>query len=228
MAFYLSEQVGLDWTVHGEFVDLVLNGKYKGLYWLGEARLNRLQEKISVFEEKLYPDFTTGMNTNNCTAPDESYSEVLDIDSWVKFWFVNEIMNNGELGHPKSCYFTFDSANNIFKAGPVWDFDWAALGQASSCRLKGTIYYNALFKSPTFTARTKELWGESYAHIDISTQIEAMREQIYVAQQYDTMLWGAHTDPSGIVRADFDAYVDFLKETLEKKLAVVNADINRL
>ena len=134
MAFYLSEQVGLDWTVHGEFVDLVLNGEYKGLYWLGEAikvdenrvnindgtetmtddedkdyliemdvyydeivkfkssirnmpymiknddymiddsdtitsggeaRLNRLQEKITALEEKLYPDFTAGMNTNN-------------------------------------------------------------------------------------------------------------------------------------------------------------------
>ena len=297
MAFYLSEQIGLDWTVHGEFVDLILNGEYEGLYWLGEAikvdenrvnindgtetmtddedkdyliemdvyydeivkfhssirnmpymiknddymiddsdvitsggeaRLNRLQEKITALEEKLYPDFTEGMNTNSCSAPDETYSEMLDIDSWAKFWLVNEIMDNGELGHPKSCYFTFDSTNNVLKAGPVWDFDWAALGQASSCRLKGTIYYNALFKSPSFTARTKELWGESYAKIDIATQIETMREQIYVAQQYDTMRWGAHNDPSGIARADFDAYVDFLKDTLEKKLAVVNADVNGL
>ncbi|MBR1402905.1 MAG: CotH kinase family protein, partial [Treponema sp.] len=297
MAFYLSEQVGLDWTVHGEFVDFVLNGEYKGLYWLGEAikvdenrvnindgteamtddedkdyliemdvyydeivkfkssvrnmpymiknddymiddsdaitsggeaRLNRLQQKITALEEKLYPDFTEGMNTNSCSVPDEAYSEMLDIDSWAKFWLVNEIMDNGELDHPKSCYFTFDSTNNVLKAGPVWDFDWAALGQASSCRLKGTIYYNALFKSPTFTARTKELWGESYAKIDIATQIETIREQIYVAQQYDTMRWGAHNDPSGIVRADFDAYVDFLKDILEKKLAVVNADVTGL
>ena len=297
MAFYLSEQVGLDWTVHGEFVDLVLNGEYKGLYWLGEAikvdenrvnindgtetmsddedkdyliemdvyydeivkfkssirnmpymiknddymiddnnvitsggeaRLSRLQEKITALEEKLYPDFTAEMNTNNCAAPDESYSEVIDIDSWAKFWFVNEIMNNGELGHPKSCYFTFDSTNNILKAGPVWDFDWASLSQASSCRLKATIYYDALFKSPAFVSRTKELWSKSYANIDISTQIEAMREQISLAAVYDTMLWGAHKDPSGIVRADFDAYVDFLKDTLEKKLVVVNTAINEL
>lgn len=297
MAFYLSEQFGLDWTVHGEFVDLVLNGEYKGLYWLGEAikvdekrvnindgsdgmgddkdkdyliemdvyydepvkfkspvrafpymiknddymiddndvmtsggeaRLSRLQEKIATLETLLYPDFADGMNTNNCAAPDEAYADVLDIDSWAKFWFVNEIMDNGELGHPKSCYFTFDSANGIFKAGPVWDFDWASLSQASACRLKNTIYYNALFKSPAFTDRVKTLWSESYSRIDLATQIEAMRTQLALAAQYDTMLWGAHNDPSGIARADFDAYVDFLKETLEKKLAVVGADVGGL
>ena len=37
MAFYLIGLFGLDYTVKGEFVDLVLNCEYKGLYWLGEA-----------------------------------------------------------------------------------------------------------------------------------------------------------------------------------------------
>ncbi|WP_294431398.1 CotH kinase family protein [uncultured Treponema sp.] len=295
MAFYLSETFELDYTVRGKFVDLVLNGEYKGLYWLGEAikpdenrvnindgsknmsddedkdyliemdvyydeavkfkssirnmpymiknddymiddnneltaggqaRLERLQEKITNLEKLLYPDFTTGMNTNECKAPNESYADIIDIDSWVKFWFVNEIMNNQELWHPKSCYFTFDSNKNLFKAGPVWDFDWAALSQASSCSLKTTIYYNALFKSPAFKKRVKELWLEYYSTIDIDSRIESMRSEILVSQQYDTMIWGEHKDPSGVVRKDFDAYVDFLKETLLKKLSVVNNEIN--
>ena len=116
----------------------------------------------------------------------------------------------------------------MLKAEPVWDFDWASLAQTPICQLKGTIYYNALFKSPTFTTRTKELWGESYAKIDIATQIEAMREQLALAAEYDTLRWGAHNDPSGITRANFNAYVDFLKDTLEKKLSVVNADVSGL
>lgn len=297
MAFYLSETFELDYTVRGKFVDLVLNGKYKGLYWLGEAikpdenrvnindgsknmsddedkdyliemdvyydetvkfkssirnmpymiknddymindnneltaggqaRLERLQTKITNLETLLYPDFTTGMDTNSCSAPDESYAEIIDIDSWAKFWFVNEIMSNYELVHPKSCYFTFKNTKDFFKAGPVWDFDWAALYQYSSCVLKNTIYYNALFKSPSFKERTKVLWGEYYSAIDIVSKIESMRNEIYVSQQYDTLFWGEHKDPSGIVRANFDAYVDFLKETLLKKLSIVNNDINGL
>ena len=299
MAFYLSEQFGLDWTCHGKFVDLILNGEYKGLYWLGEAikvdenrvnindgsktmtddedkdyliemdvyydeivkfksairnlpymiknddymiddndvittggtaRLERLQEKITALEKLLYPDFTDGMNTNDCSAPDESYSKVLDIDSWAKFYFVNEIMSNGELGHPKSCYFTFDSANNIFKAGPVWDFDWATLyaSQANSCFLKGTIYYNALFKSPSFAARTKKIWAEKSASIDISTTIETFREQLEIAATYDAKLWGVNHNPVDMKYDDFDGHVDFLKNTLVRKFAVVDSDVNAM
>ena len=301
MAFYLSKIFELDYTVRGKFVDFVLNGEYRGLYWLGEAikpdenrvnindgsesmtddedkdyliemdkyfdepvefkssirnmpymiknddymyvtnamneieltsggeaRLNRLKAKITNLETLLYPDFTSGMSTSNCSAPDESYAEIIDIDSWAKFWFVNEIMDNGELGHPKSCYFTFDSTNNIFKAGPVWDFDWAALSQASSCRLKDTIYYNALFKSPAFKNRTKQLWSEYYSNIDIDSQIESMRREISLAAEYDAKVWKVNHHPYGPKFADFNGHVDFLNEILLKKLAVVNNEVNGL
>lgn len=196
----------------------------------GTARLERLQEKITALEKLLYPDFTDGMNTNDCSIPDESYSKVLDIDSWAKFYLVNEIMSNGELGHPKSCYFTFDSANNIFKAGPVWDFDWATLyaSQANSCFLKGTIYYNALFKSPSFAARTKEIWAEKSASIDISTTIETFREQLELAATYDAKLWGVNHNPVDMKYDDFDGHVDFLKDTLVRKFAVVDSDVNAM
>jgi len=295
-AFYLARIFEMDWTPDGDFVDLVLNGKYQGLYWLGEAikvnkkrvnindgdenmtddedkdyliemdinydepvkfkspihdlpymiknddfmidenneittggqaRLERLQAKITDLENLLYPDFTEGANINSCSAPDESYTEVIDIDSWAKFWFVNEIMDNTEVKHPKSCYFTFDSENNIMKAGPVWDFDWASLTKHSTPILKYSIYYNALFKSPAFKAKVKELWNEYSGNIDFETHIESMRSKLDTAAQYDTMLWGEHNDPSLIHRENFDAYVDFFKERVLDKLSVVDTDISK-
>lgn len=36
MAFWLSETLEMDYTVRGDFVDLVVNGEYQGMYWLGE------------------------------------------------------------------------------------------------------------------------------------------------------------------------------------------------
>lgn len=296
-AFYLSRIFEMDWTVGGDFADLVLNGEYQGLYWLGEAikvdknrvnindgsedmadnedkdylvemdkyydepvkfkssvrnlpymiknddymvddsgelssggtaRLERFMTKINDMENLLYPDFTAEMDTNDCSAPDESYTGIIDIDSWAKFWFVNEIMDNGELIHPKSAYFTFDSANNVFKAGPVWDFDWASLYQRLSCLLKKTLYYNALFKSPAFKTRVKELWGEYSGVIDTATLIESMRSRLSVAAEYDTMLWGKHDDPSGVKRENFDAYVDFFKEAVLNKISVINADVSAM
>ena len=297
-ALYLSELFELDWTPHGEFVDLVLNGNYKGLYWLGEtvrigedrvnisdgdedieneddkdylleaeessesvlsfkttlrgmtytiqnddymlgkgeqlstggkARIGRLGSKINVLEQLLYPDFTEGMDTTKCSAPNEGYASMLDIDSWIRFWLVNEIMDNKKLETPESCYFTFESEKYLFKAGPVWDFETASVYQHSSCKLQNTLYYDALFKSPAFIARTKELWKTYSGEIKVESEIESMRSTLSTAAQYDSMLWGNDSnDPSGINRKDFNAYVDFLKETLNKKISVVNKFIENL
>lgn len=297
MAFYLSDIFGLDYTVKGEFVDLVLNGEYKGLYWLGEAikvdenriniddgnnnmsdsddkdyllemdvyydeparfkssikklpymiknddymiddnkeltsgghaRIGRLMTKINNIENLLYPDFEEGMNTNECSAPDEDYADIFDIDSWAKFWFVNELVDNGEIGHPKSCYFTYESSTDTFKAGPVWDFDWAVLSTSNPVRLNNTIYYDALFKSPSFTDRVKEIWNEKSADIDINSIIEELRTQLAVAAQYDAELWAVNHNPVGIVYDDFNGHVDFLKEALNHKYQVVQEDIAAL
>lgn len=57
-------------------------------------------------------------------------SKHIDMESWAKFWLVNDLVRNVETHHPKSCYlFNTDPANttegNPWKMGPVWDFDWA-------------------------------------------------------------------------------------------------------
>ena len=270
MAFYLSEQLGMDYTVHGKFVDLVLNGEYKGLYWLGEAikidenrvniseeddylieidvyydetwkfktaiknlpymiqnddymtpqKLARLNININALELLLYPDFADETQSEYL-PPDESYREIIDIESWAKFYLVNEIMDNGELGHPKSSYFTYDGTNNIFKAGPVWDFDWASLAEHNTCILTNTIYYDALFKSSSFIQKLKEIMSEKVSVIDINSKIEELRSQISIAANYDAELWGVNHNPTGLYFEDFDGHVDFLKETLNNKLEVV-------
>lgn len=302
LAFYFSELFELDWTPHGEFVNLVLNGKYNGLYWLGEAikadknrvnindgnpemtndedkdylieidtyfdetlkfkseirefpymvknddymvdendeittggeaRLERLQSKINDLEELLYPDFTGVFDTNNCSAPDESYSDIIDIDSWVKFWLVIEIMDNWDSGHPRSDFFTFDSTNNILKAGPVWDFDLAGSNRSASCRLNEALYYNALFKSPKFIARTKELWNEYSGRIDIEPIIEMIQSRIALSAKYDAMLWTGRHDYINTSLYNnnvkvFDEYVEYLKESINKKITVVDSFIGNL
>ena len=55
---------------------------------------------------------------------------VLDMESWAKFWLVNDLVRNVETYHPKSCYiFNPDPTNqeerSLWKMGPLWDFDWA-------------------------------------------------------------------------------------------------------
>lgn len=294
IAFYLSEKLKMDYTVHGKFVDLFINDTYRGLYWLGEtievddyrvsindgykgmsdeedkdflvemdvnydesakfmssirqmpymvkndnymvdesltledgthpltsdgtARLTRFKEKIENLEKMLYPDYVSGMNTNDAAPPDERYSKIIDVDSWANFWLINELMDNVELQHPKNCYFTYQNDIDLFKAGPVWDFNGSSLTtQATS--LRESIYYNALFKSPLFIAAVRRIWDTYSEELNISAEIEKKREYLRMASVADSLVWGHH--PYGEEKASYDEYVDFLKDLLNKKFKYV-------
>lgn len=192
----------------------------------GQARLERLQNKITTLENLLYPDAADVENLNACSAPDETYAQIIDIESWAKFWCVNELMDNGEIKHPKSCYFTFDSENDIFKAGPVWDYDNASLWKNSGCRLQNTIYYNALFKSPVFKNRVKTLWEQYSDSINIESKVEAFRNEINLSADLDEMIWGVNHNPQDLVCSDYNEHIDFVKKVLKRKFTVVSDEIN--
>lgn len=51
----------------------------------------------------------------------------IDMESWSKFWLVNDLVRNVETHHPKSCYIFNENpaGGEKWKFGPVWDFDWA-------------------------------------------------------------------------------------------------------
>lgn len=54
-------------------------------------------------------------------------SSVLDVDNSARFMFVNELVMNQELGHPKSVFLwrgDITSPDSKITFGPLWDFDW--------------------------------------------------------------------------------------------------------
>ena len=67
---------------------------------------------------------------NNMTSSlynGEDITRHIDMESWAKFWLVNDLVRNAETHHPKSCYlFNPDvPGGEKWKFGPAWDFDWA-------------------------------------------------------------------------------------------------------
>ena len=194
----------------------------------GQARLERLQNKITALENLLYPDAADVENLNDCSAPDETYAQIIDIDSWAKFWCVNELMSNNELGHPKSCYFTFESSNDTFKVGPIWDFDYCSTVKSNICTTKNTIYYNALFKSPVFISKVKEIWNKYSGNISLNSQIDTLRDEVYVSVNCDAQLWGLNHNHKDIVFPDYDKHIELVRDVLGNKLNVVNSAVEKL
>lgn len=84
-----------------------------------EIAMNTVKEYVQTFEDALYSkDFNTVSGDKTV-----SYTEFVDMDSMVNFWFASEFLMN-EIGC-KSTYFQKDIDQNI-KFGPVWDFDFSS------------------------------------------------------------------------------------------------------
>ncbi|MBK6754149.1 MAG: CotH kinase family protein [Flavobacteriales bacterium] len=80
------------------------------------------QTYIAAFVDSL----ETALYSSTFDDPNEGYRKYLDVPSFINYFLVNELARNAD-GFKKSVFFHKDKNSNggKFKAGPVWDFDWA-------------------------------------------------------------------------------------------------------
>jgi uncharacterized protein YjdB len=106
----------------------------------------------------------------------DAISRLIDVDSFVKHYFVHELAENPEITQ-SSIYFYKDGPDDVLHAGPIWDFD-SSLGNydkseaygaftgseyvknAHILRNKGNSWNYHLFRNTEFVERTNTLWTE--------------------------------------------------------------------
>ena len=193
---------GLGWNPHGVSVELVINGRHVGNYYLIE-KVKIDADRIDI--KDCYEDVVDGGNANPTVADcgyllefDDAMDEVncfrtgrglpvmfkdevpengtlfkavkdkveyiedylesgnyssayalLDINSVIDWFLVQELVMNDEYKHPKSAYMYIDGDGPL-TAGPVWDFDWQSFSD------KGRI--DALCGGNAYTGRAVNEW----------------------------------------------------------------------
>jgi hypothetical protein len=183
LSFYVFNKMG-HYSVRTRLVDVVINGKYEGIYLFGE-KVKRDKNRVDI--KKLTPDeisdidltggyifktdyansydswvsdyspvdhpdyetrfvyyypkwdviadeqkvyikeavdaFQAAMHQDNFA---DTYADYIDVTSFIDYFLISEVSRNID-GYKKSRYYykDRDDINNLFFAGPVWDFDWA-------------------------------------------------------------------------------------------------------
>ena len=103
----------------------------------------------------------------------------IDMESWAKFWLVNDLVRNVETHHPKSCYIFNENPaeGEKWKFGPAWDFDWAfgyeesytyfvegadedLFSRAASNNKAGFRFYNALRRTEAGRKAYMDEWNK--------------------------------------------------------------------
>lgn len=69
-----------------------------------------------------------------------NFERFVDIDMFVRYMLINDLVLNTELGHPKSSFLSRENMNHMasrYVFGPAWDFDWAYGYEGSSSYCTG-------------------------------------------------------------------------------------------
>ncbi|MBR5075844.1 MAG: CotH kinase family protein [Bacteroidales bacterium] len=231
--FHYDNEV--QWTdPHGGSVEWGSEGgipfsvKYPDEEDLTEAQLAYIKQYVYDTAEAIYgPDFTD---------LEKGYANYIDVDSFVDYWLVFEVMGNHELGNPGSVFMHKDRGGKLV-AGPCWDFDWGVLSYNTSPQGKTglingeAIWYARLFEDPVFKEKVKKRFQELLPQLEtIPAYMDALQERLSESARYNFRMW----DPAGdanmnggfIINGDenltFEEAVKRLKDNYDIRLGVLS------
>lgn len=186
---------------------------------LTDTMFNYMQAFINDMEHYLYNDPNS-----------RKWTEYIDIESFVDFWFAAELTSNYEYGWPKSTY-VYKDQNGKLCAGPIWDNDWGTFLPANSKRysLKNYVYYPALFQDKEFVATVKERWPAAKERLSTIVEfIDAEAQRIESSNRINISMWPISLRVNEDETLSFDDAVYNLKNAYTTKLNWLDRKISAM
>ena len=167
--------------------------------------------------------------------PDKGYAAWLDVDSYIDYWIVFEVMGNHELGNPGSVFMHKDRGGRL-TAGPCWDFDWGVLSYNTSPQARygllndQAIWYARLFQDPAFKAKVKARFEQLLPQLQtILAYIDQLEGELTASAALNFAMWNPAQDASQnggrIINGDenmtFHEAVRRLRSIYEERLTVI-------
>ncbi len=218
---------------HGGCVQWGRNGgipfgvKYPDSDDITPQQLAYIKKYVSDTAEAIYGD--------DFADPEKGYAKYLDVDSFIDYWIVFEVMGNHELGNPGSVFMHKDRGGKLV-AGPCWDFDWGVLSyntspQARTGLVNGeAIWYARLFQDPAFKAKVKARFQELLPELKkIPDYMDECEKLLTESAKLNFAMWNPADDASmngwQIINGDenmtFHNAIARLKSNYKERLQVI-------
>ena len=177
-------------------------------------------------DDVLPPDYSTQIKNKIQAIEDaikggnfETYSQLIDIPSFIDQWFVVELAMNREYTEPRSLYSYYNGGNDKLHAGPVWDFDRGTFQNPTEAKKMGSsrvksyeaflsssskvtksggykenqqpcLWYPLLMDDPKFVAMVKARWEVIYPYLlDVVNYIREYGAENALSWEYDSTMW---------------------------------------
>ena len=171
--------------------------------------------------------------------PEKGYAAWLDVDSFIDYWIVFEVMGNHELGNPGSVFMHKDRKGKLV-AGPCWDFDWGVLSYNTSPHARTglvngeAIWYKRLMQDPAFKTKLKARFEELLPQLEtIPDYMDECERLLTESAKLNFVLWNPAEDASQnggrIINGDenmsFHNAVARLKSNYRERLEVIRKSL---
>ena len=218
---------------HGGCVQWGRNGgipfgvKYPDSDDITPQQLAYIKKYVSDTAEAIYGD--------DFADPEKGYAKYIDVDSFIDYWIVFEVMGNHELGNPGSVFMHKDRGGKLV-AGPCWDFDWGVLSYNTSSQARTglvngeAIWYARLFQDPAFKAKVKARFQELLPELKkIPDYMDECEKLLTESAKLNFAMWNPADDASmngwQIINGDenmtFHNAIARLKSNYKERLQVI-------
>ena len=166
-----------------------------------------------------------------------SYKKVFDVDSYVNYYLVNEIMGNSDIFWSTNMY--KNQKNAFLFTGPVWDFDIAAnndqrLGNAVNKLMLTAAHnpkqwINRLMQDKFFRSKVRKRWNEMYGKVSLGIFIDELVKKLAISQKKNFAQWPILNEKVHLnfqVAGSYEGEVNYLKNYLSNRILWLNTQFN--
>ena len=169
--------------------------------------------------------------------PASGYPTLIDVDSFINWWIVKELLKDVDSPFRSSVYLYLDRGGKL-KMGPLWDFDLSAgnvnysdasLPTGWRIQVKSK-WFEHLFQDPAFRAKVKARWTAVRAqHIDtLPAFMDAQAAALDASQKENFKRWpilNRYVWPNNVVLGSYPAEVAYVKNWLRTRTAWIDANL---
>jgi len=192
-------------------------------------QLEYIKNYIQGVEDVLFSDLASD--------PDEGYAKYINPETFIQWYWVNEIFKNNDAIFFSSV-FMYKDRDEKLSMGPLWDFDIAAGNvdyndndNPSGWWIRKSAWMTSLFKDPAFRQAAEAFWNSKredmlthlFSRIDErATYLHRSEEQNFKKWPIlDTYVW-----PNAVVTGSYANEVSYLKKWLAARIHWIDAQIN--
>lgn len=172
----------------------------------------------------------------------KALEELIDLDSWVRKYLVDETSKNEGAGTTSS-YFYKKQGDDLLYAGPVWDYD-KSFGYPfpfqlpegitySSYHFNHTYWWKQLYQNPKAFALIRQYYQDIFRPYLMQTAehgLDRWAEEIAASYRMDTTLWKdeyssyLHLSDQSVTTADeLNGAVEYLKTWIRNRIAFLDS-----